>query len=140
MLLWRAEQGAVSLYASNPRDRGRPHPVVVLHGWGLRAHRSNVRAENSFVESFLLLFFAGSVGQGNVMSVAWIKILNTLPEHPKSDELARYVFGRPAEFRRRVASDAQMQTAMGLLRKAQTPKELLSLSRASVPAATAQNQ
>jgi hypothetical protein len=33
-----------------------------------------------------------------------------------------------------------MQTAMGLLRKAQTPKDLLSLSRASVPAATAQNQ
>jgi carboxyl-terminal processing protease len=55
-------------------------------------------------------------------------------------EVARYVFGRPAEFRRRAASDAQMQTAMGLLRKAQTPKELLSLSRASVPAATAQNQ
>jgi carboxyl-terminal processing protease len=55
-------------------------------------------------------------------------------------EVARYVFGRPAEFRRRAANDAQMQTAMGLLRKAQTPKELLSLSRASVPAATAQNQ
>ncbi|HEX5574672.1 MAG TPA: S41 family peptidase, partial [Gemmatimonadales bacterium] len=55
-------------------------------------------------------------------------------------EIARYVFGRPAEFRRRAANDAQMQTAMGLLRKAQTPKELLSLSRASVPAATAQNQ
>src|SRR3954452_20613218 len=55
-------------------------------------------------------------------------------------EVARYVFGRPAEFRRRAANDAQMQTAMGLLRKAQTPKELLSLSRAGVPAATAQNQ
>ncbi|HEY4648888.1 MAG TPA: S41 family peptidase [Gemmatimonadales bacterium] len=54
-------------------------------------------------------------------------------------EVARYVFGRPAEFRRRAANDSQMQTAMGLLRKAQTPKELLSLSRASVPAATAQN-
>jgi hypothetical protein len=55
-------------------------------------------------------------------------------------EVARYVFGRPAEFRRRAANDSQMQTAMGLLRKAQTPKELLSLSRAGVPAATAQNQ
>jgi carboxyl-terminal processing protease len=55
-------------------------------------------------------------------------------------EVARYVFGRPAEFRRRAANDSQMQTAMGLLRKAQTPKELLSLSRASVPATTAQNQ
>src|SRR5918994_2317878 len=54
-------------------------------------------------------------------------------------EIARYVFGRPAEFRRRAANDLQMRTAMGLLRKAQTPKELLSLARVSVPGATAQN-
>jgi carboxyl-terminal processing protease len=54
-------------------------------------------------------------------------------------EVARYVFGRPAEFRRRAASDLQMQTAMGLLRKAQTPKDLLSLARTNVPGATAQN-
>jgi carboxyl-terminal processing protease len=54
-------------------------------------------------------------------------------------EVARYVFGRPAEFRRRANNDAQMQTAMGLLRKAQTPKELLSLARANGSAATAQN-
>src|SRR5918998_1465069 len=54
-------------------------------------------------------------------------------------EVARYVFGRPAEFRRRAANDVQMQTAMGLLRKAQTPKQLLSLAQVSTPAATAQN-
>jgi carboxyl-terminal processing protease len=46
-------------------------------------------------------------------------------------EIARYVFGRPAEFRRKVADDRQMQTAMGLLRKAQSPKELLSLAATS---------
>jgi carboxyl-terminal processing protease len=54
-------------------------------------------------------------------------------------EIARYVFGRPAEFRRRAANDPQMQTAMNLLRRAQTPKELLSLARASVPEDTARN-
>jgi carboxyl-terminal processing protease len=54
-------------------------------------------------------------------------------------EVARYVFGRPAEFRRRAANDPQMQTAMGLLRKAQTPKELLSLARTNMPGTTAQN-
>jgi carboxyl-terminal processing protease len=43
-------------------------------------------------------------------------------------EIARYVFGRPAEFRRRASRDPQMQTAMTMLRKAPTPKELLSLS------------
>jgi carboxyl-terminal processing protease len=54
-------------------------------------------------------------------------------------EITRYVFGRPAEFRRRASNDLQMQTAMGLLRKAQTPKDLLSLARTSGSAATAQN-
>ena len=37
-------------------------------------------------------------------------------------EIARYVFGRPAEFRRRAQDDEQMQTAMGLLRKAAKPE------------------
>jgi carboxyl-terminal processing protease len=54
-------------------------------------------------------------------------------------EVARYVFGRPAEFRRRAANDNQMQTAMGLLHKAQTPKELLSLARTNASAPTARN-
>jgi carboxyl-terminal processing protease len=51
-------------------------------------------------------------------------------------QIARYVFGRPAEFRRQAHDDAQMQTALGLLRKAGSPRELLSLataSRAAVP-------
>jgi len=63
----------------------------------------------------------------------------TLIDEQLGYEITRYVFGRPAEFRRRAANDRQMQTAMGLLRKAQTPKELLSLSQAKVPAPTAQN-
>lgn len=54
-------------------------------------------------------------------------------------EIARYVFGRPAEFRRRAAQDLQMQTAIGLLRKAQTPKQLLGLAQANGAAAPAQN-
>jgi carboxyl-terminal processing protease len=54
-------------------------------------------------------------------------------------EIARYVFGRPAEFRRRAAHDVQMQTALGLLRKAQSPKQLLTLARPNTAAATAQN-
>jgi carboxyl-terminal processing protease len=53
-------------------------------------------------------------------------------------EIARYVFGRPAEFRRRAARDLQMQTAITLLRKAQTPKELFSLSQGTA-AGTGQN-
>jgi carboxyl-terminal processing protease len=54
-------------------------------------------------------------------------------------EIARYVFGRPAEFRRKAGDDRQMQTAMGLLRKAQTPKELLSLAAADSRSGAARN-
>jgi carboxyl-terminal processing protease len=63
----------------------------------------------------------------------------TLIDEQLGYEVARYVFGRPAEFRRRAANDSQMQTAMGLLRKAQTPKDLLSLARTNGSGTTAQN-
>jgi carboxyl-terminal processing protease len=45
-----------------------------------------------------------------------------------SYEIARYVFGRQAEIRRRLGDDRQMQTALDLLRRADTPKELLGLA------------
>jgi carboxyl-terminal processing protease len=48
-----------------------------------------------------------------------------------SNELARYVFGRQAEFRRRARNDRQMQTALDLLHRAQSPKELLGLATSS---------
>lgn len=49
--------------------------------------------------------------------------------------IARYVFGRSAEFRRRAADDPQVQTALSLLATASTPKALLSLAPGSpVPA------
>ena len=42
-------------------------------------------------------------------------------------DLARYVFGRDAELRRRRASDPQLQAALALLRRASAPRELLLL-------------
>jgi carboxyl-terminal processing protease len=45
-----------------------------------------------------------------------------------SYEVARYVFGRQAEFRRQARDDRQVQTALDLLHKAGTPKELLGLA------------
>jgi carboxyl-terminal processing protease len=45
-------------------------------------------------------------------------------------EVARYVFGRTAEFRRRAADDPQMQSALALLHRAQTPHDLLTLAAA----------
>jgi carboxyl-terminal processing protease len=52
-------------------------------------------------------------------------------------EVARYVFGRPAEFRRRAHDDRQMQVALDLLRRAQTPKDLIGLAMAHASAAPA---
>jgi len=44
-------------------------------------------------------------------------------------EITRFVFGRPAEFARRVSEDAQVKRAVELLTKARTPKELLALAQ-----------
>jgi carboxyl-terminal processing protease len=54
-------------------------------------------------------------------------------------EIARYVFGRPAEFQRRARDDEQLQAAMDLLRKAQSPQDLMSLATAMKAASPAQN-
>ncbi|MGH7703276.1 MAG: S41 family peptidase, partial [Gemmatimonadales bacterium] len=62
-----------------------------------------------------------------------------LVEQQLGYEIARYVFGRPAEFRRRAKDDPQVQTAMNLLRKAQTPKELMALSIPQANAPTGRN-
>lgn len=51
-----------------------------------------------------------------------------LVEQQFSYELTRYLFGRPAEFARRTADDAQVQRAVALLKRARTPKELISLA------------
>lgn len=44
--------------------------------------------------------------------------------------IARYVFGRSAEFRRRAADDNQLQSALALLAKASTPQSVFSLAAA----------
>jgi len=49
-----------------------------------------------------------------------------------SADIARYVFGREAELRRRRADDPQLRAALGLLSRARTPKALLE----AVPADT----
>jgi carboxyl-terminal processing protease len=51
-------------------------------------------------------------------------------------EIARYVFGRPAEFRRRARNDRQMQVALELLRRAQSPQDLLSAAMAQATTVT----
>lgn len=55
-------------------------------------------------------------------------------------EVARYVFGRPAEFERKARDDRQIQKALELLRNADTPGELLTLAAAqALPSTRASN-
>jgi carboxyl-terminal processing protease len=52
----------------------------------------------------------------------------SLVDQQLSYEVTRYIFGRPAEFRRRSQDDPQVQSALRLLRKAESPKQLLTLA------------
>jgi carboxyl-terminal processing protease len=45
-------------------------------------------------------------------------------------EIARYVFGRPAEVRRQRQEDRQVQAALALARRAKSPQDLLALAAA----------
>jgi carboxyl-terminal processing protease len=62
-----------------------------------------------------------------------------LVDQQLSYEIARYVFGKNAEFRRRASDDRQVQTALELLRRAQTPKELMGLAVAGKRPESARN-
>ena len=63
----------------------------------------------------------------------------TLIDEQLGYEIARYVFGRPAEFRRRAPMTSRCRRPWAAA-EGQTPKDLLSLARVGVaPAATAQN-
>ena len=48
-------------------------------------------------------------------------------------EATRYVFGRSAEFRRRMADDQQVQRAVALAAKAKSPQDLLTLATTPPP-------
>ena len=69
--------------------------------------------------------------KGVTMSAASFQSGASLLDQQLSYEISRYVFGRPAEFRRRAQDDPQVQTAITLLRKAQSPKQLLTLASAT---------
>jgi hypothetical protein len=62
------------------------------------------------------------------MSRATFDGASTLIDEQLGYTIARYVFGRSAEFRRRAANDPQVQKALELLSKASTPQALLSFA------------
>jgi carboxyl-terminal processing protease len=48
-------------------------------------------------------------------------------------EIARYVFGRPAEVRRHMDEDRQVRAALALARRAKSPQDLLAIAAAQAP-------
>ncbi len=64
----------------------------------------------------------------------------TLIQQELGYEAARYVFGRSAEFRRRVADDQQVKRALALAQKAKTPQDLLTLATAQPAPTTVRNR
>ena len=72
--------------------------------------------------------------KGVEVTPAQFNAAGTLVDEQLGYEVARYLFGRPAEFKRRSLDDRQLQTAFSLLRKAQTPKDLMGLAMASASA------
>ena len=57
----------------------------------------------------------------------------TLISQELAYEATRYVFGRSAEFRRRMADDQQVQRAVALAAKAKSPQDLLTLATPPTP-------
>src|SRR5256884_887553 len=55
-------------------------------------------------------------------------------------EAARYVFGRPAEFRRRIADDTQVKRALALADRARSPQDLLTLANTQPAPSTVRNR
>jgi len=55
-------------------------------------------------------------------------------------EAARYVFGRPAEFRRRMADDQQVKRALALADRAKSPQDLLTLANTQPSPSTVRNR
>jgi hypothetical protein len=68
------------------------------------------------------------VAKGITVDDARFNSAGRFVEEQISYEVARYVFGRQAEFRRRVGDDKQVAKALELLRQAPTPKGLLELT------------
>ncbi len=72
--------------------------------------------------------YARLKARGANVQAETFKGAGSLVDQQLSYEVSRYVFGRPAEFRRRSQDDPQVQSALGLLRKAESPKQLLTLA------------
>jgi len=82
-------------------------------------------------------FYDRLTKKGVVVAPATYNAASPFIDQQLGYEISRYSFGRPAESRRRWQDDRQMQEALRLLRRATTPKDLLTLASAASVAPSA---
>jgi carboxyl-terminal processing protease len=102
----------------------------VLTGYALEIKNQHLVTSENFAVTpgMRQQVFERLKAKGVTMSEPVFNGAATLVDDQLGYEVARYVFGRPAEFRRRAADDNQLQTALGLLKTSPTPKELLAIA------------
>jgi carboxyl-terminal processing protease len=107
----------------------------VITGYALELKRNKAVPNEGFkvTPEMRQVIYQRLKAKGVDVSPATFSAAGQLVDEQLSYEIARYVFGRPAEFKRRSLDDRQLQTAIGLLKRAQTPKELLGLAMSANP-------
>ena len=78
--------------------------------------------------------------KGAELSDSAVAGARTLIQQELGYEAARYVFGRSAEFRRRMTDDQQVKRALALAQKAKTPQDLLTLATTPPAPSTVRNR
>jgi carboxyl-terminal processing protease len=110
-----------------------------LTGYALELKQQKaITSENfSVTPAMRQAFYDRLTKKGVVVTPATFQAASTFIDQQLGYEISRYTFGRPAESRRRWQDDLQMQEALRLLRRATTPKDLLTLASAASVAPSA---
>ena len=101
-----------------------------LTGYALELKQQKAVASEGFTVTPQMrkAFYERLVQKGVNVTPATYDAASSFVDQQLGYEITRYVFGRPAESKRRWQDDPQMQEAIKLLRRASTPKDLLTLA------------
>ncbi|MFL5505989.1 MAG: S41 family peptidase [Gemmatimonadales bacterium] len=104
-----------------------------LTGYALELKQQKAIASEKFTVTPAMrkAFYDRLIKKGVAVTPATFEAASSFIDQQLGYEISRYSFGRQAESRRRWQDDPQMQEALRLLRRASTPKELLTLASAA---------
>jgi carboxyl-terminal processing protease len=107
-----------------------------LTGYALELKQQKAIASENFTVTPAMrqAFYERLTKKGVAVTAATFDAASSFIDEQLGYEITRYSFGRQAENRRRWQDDPQLQEALRLLRRAATPKDLLTIAAtASVP-------